>query len=345
MLSQEQLLLLLDKAMSLKGGIIEISDLGESILQPQKFTQFVRQMQEDTVILPEARYITMDSQIVDIDRVAFLGRILKSGNDNTNKAVPVHRDLTEGEFTIPVTYTNHLTASEFQAIVSLRDKMLRRNIEKAGFEGTLIDMLGEAVGRDSEELYLFGDTDLTQGQDDVLNKFDGWIKLAVGKVYGAGGDADFDPTDDEVYPENMFKAMLGAIPKVYLKNRSGFRFWVNYDTDDAYRDLLKKRNTGLGDSVQTQFNEIAYKGIPVRRVPMIERAKTIGNGGPGDVCLLGYPNNLVWGVFAQIAIEREREAKQRRTDFVLSLEVSCNYEDENAAVVAYIEKENPSAVS
>ncbi len=336
MLSQEELLKLLDKAMSLKGGIIEITDLGEAILQPQKFTKFVRQMQEDTVILPEARYITMDSQIVDIDRVAFMGRVLASGEDTSG----VHRDLAEGEFTKPTIATNHLTAKEFQAIVSLRDKMLRRNIEKEGFEGTLIDMLGEAVGRDSEELYLLGDTAMTFGQDDVLSKVDGWVKLAANAVYGVGGNKDFDPSDS-TFPENMFEAILDATPKQYLKNRSGFRFWVDYDTENKYRKILKARYTPLGDSVQTTFVEMAYEGIPVRRVPMIERAKTIGAGGPGDICLFGYPNNLVWGVFAQIAIEREREAKLRRTDFVLSLEVSCNYEDENAATVAYIEKENP----
>ncbi len=339
MLSQEELLRLLDKAMALKGGIIEISDLGEAVLQPQKFTKFVRQMQEDTVILPEARYITMDSQIVDIDRIAFLGRILKSGEKVVGETKS-HRNLDESEFTKPSIATNHLTAKEYQAIVSLRDKMLRRNIEKEGFENTLIDMLGEAVGRDSEELYVFGNTDMTYGEDDVLSKLNGWVKLAANAVYGAGANKDFDPTAD-TFPENMFDAIIDATPKQYLKNRAGFRFWVDFDTEDKYRNILKKRNTGLGDSIQTGFIEIAYKGIPVRRVPMIERAKTIAAGGPGNICLLGYPNNLVWGVFAQIAIEREREAKLRRTDFVLSLEVSCEYEDENAATVAYIEKENP----
>jgi len=338
-LSQEELLRLLDKAMSLKGGIVEITDLGDAILQPQKFTKFVRQMQEDTVILPEARYITMDSQIVDIDRIAFLGRVLTSG-EKVVEGVTSHRDLDASEFTKPTIATNQLTAKEFQAIVSLRDKMLRRNIEKEGFENTLIDMLGEATGRDSEELYIFGNTGMTYTQDKVLSRLNGWAKLAANAVYGVGAGKDFDPAA-ATFPENMFDAIIAATPKVYLKNRAGFRFWVDYDTDDKYRNILKARNTGLGDSIQTGFIEIAYKGIPVRRAPMIERALTIAQGGPGNICLFGYPNNLVWGVFAQIAIEREREAKLRRTDFVLSLEVACNYEDENAATVAYIEGTNP----
>jgi len=339
-LSQEELLRLLDKAMSLKGGVIEITDLDEAVLQPQKFTRFVRQMQEDTVILPEARYITMDSQIVDIDRIAFLGRVLKSGDTGGGGEAQVHRNIEEKDFTKPAIATNKLTATEFQAIVSLRDKMLRRNIEKEGFENTLIDMLGEAVGRDSEELYILGDKLISYSDDDVLSKFDGWVRLAANFVYG-GDKSDFDPTLS-TFPENMFKAILDATPKQYLKNRAGFRFWVDYDTDDKYRDILKARNTPLGDSTQTGFADIAYKGIPVKRAPMIERSRAIGDkGGSGTICLFGYPNNLVWGVFAQIAIEREREAKLRRTDFVLSLEVACNYEDENAATVAYIEKENP----
>ena len=141
----------------------------------------------------------------------------------------------------------------------------------------------------------------------------------------------------------MFDSILEATPKVYLKNRDKFRFWVDYDTDDKYRKKLKTRNSNLGDTVQTQhIVDIGYNGIPVRRAPVIERSNAVGTkGGAGRICLLGYPNNLVWGVFAQIAIEREREAKLRRTDFVLSLEVACNYEDENAATVAYIEQEKP----
>jgi len=335
MLSQEEMLKLIDRA--LKGGIVDVDALGEAVLQPAKLTRFVRKMQEKTVILPEARYMLMEAQIVHIDRISFTGRVLDSGDD----AGGVHRTLSESDYAKPTTAINKLTAHEFQAIVSIQDKALRRNIEKENFEETLIDLLGEAVGRDMEEFALFADTDMSYAQDHVLSKSNGWIKQAANAIYG-GDKSDFDPTL-ATYPENMFNAMLGGMPKEYLTDIGAWRYWVNWDVENAYRDLLKARGTSLGDSVYTTNQKLAYKGIPIERVPMIERAKTEILGGPGDVAMLGYPNNHVWGVFHKVTIEREREAKKRQTDFILTLEVDAGYEDENAVIVAYIDKSNPGS--
>ena len=334
MLGQEELLKLIDRAM--KGGIVDVDTLGDSVLQPTVLTRFIRKMQESTTILPEARYFPMTSQIHDIDRISFTGRILDSGSDADGD----HKNLAESDFAKPTTNTNVLTVHEFQAIVSLRDKALRRNIEKENFEQTLVDLLGEAVGRDMEEFAIFADTDFTYAQDHVLSKSNGWLKQSANAIYGVGGTKDFDPAG-ATYPENMFNAMLGGMPKEYLSNISSWRYWVNWEVENAYRDLLKARGTALGDTVYTTGGKLAYKGIPIERAPSLERAKAIGVGGPGDVAMLGYPNNHVWGVFHKVTIEREREAKKRRTDFILTLEVDAGYEDENAVIVAYIDGTNP----
>ena len=335
MLSQVEMLRLIDRA--LKGGIVDVDALGEAVLQPSKLTRFIRKMQEKTVILPEARYMPMDSQIAHIDRISFTGRVLDSGDDASGD----HRTLAESDYAKPTMAINKLTVHEFQAIVSIQDKALRRNIEKENFEETLIDLLGEAVGRDMEEFAIFADTDFTYAQDHVLSKSDGWIKNAANAIYG-GDASDFDPAH-ATYPENMFNAMLGGMPKEYLTDVGSWRYWVNWEVQNAYRDLLKARGTSLGDSVYTTNQKLAYKGIPIERVPMLERAKAELVGGCGDVAMLGYPNNHVWGVFHKVTIEREREAKKRQTDFILTLEVDAGYEDENAVIVAFIDKSNPES--
>jgi hypothetical protein len=335
MYKNEQLLELIDRAM--KGGITEIDDFGYAVLQPEKLARFVRKMQSKTVVLPQARYSPMSSHIKHIDRISFTGRVLKSGKDTSGD----NRSLATSDFAKPTTNTNVLTASEFIAIASLRDDALRRNIEKEAFENTMIDLLGEAVGRDLEELALFADTDILYSNDDVLSKTDGWIKLAENKIYG-GDSSDFNPAA-ETYPENMFNAMLEAMPKEYLSNINEWRFWVTWDMANDYRDLLKTRGTALGDSAYTGNSPLAYKGIPIQVVPMLARATSVGEGGTGDVAILGYPNNHVWGVFHRVTIEREREAKERRTDFVLGLEVDAGYEDENAVVVAFKDASTPAS--
>lgn len=331
------MLKLIDRA--LKGGIVEIDDLGDAVLQPTKLTKFVRQMQSKTKILPEARYFPMTAQIHEIDRIAFTGRVLHSGTDASSD----HRSLATSNWASPGTNTNQLVAKEFISIASIRDKVLRRNIERENFEDTLIELLGEAVGRDTEELAIFGDTRYAYADDDILSKVDGWVKLAENVIYG-GDKSDFDPSAD-TYPENMFDAMLSAMPKQYLDNINDWRFWVDWDVRNAYQNLQKARGTALGDRAYTTNLELAYKGVPVVYVPTLAKAKADGAStyGTGDVAILGYPNNHVWGVFHRVTIEREREAKERRTDFVLTLEADAQYEDENAVVVAYIDKSNPAS--
>ncbi len=323
--------------------ITDVTALGESVLQPVKFAQFVRQMQEETVILPEARFIEMDAQQVDIDRIAFIGRILRSGTD----VVGDHRILPESEWAQPTTATNKLIAQELQAIVSLRDKALRRNIERGDFEDTLINLFGEAAGRDLEEYAMLANTELDPNFDLELTLTDGWAVGSANKVYGVESapgedDEDFDETAAD-WPETLLEAMLSALPKQYIVDRSDWRFWVPYEIENALRDLYKARGTALGDTALTTAQELMYKGIPVRFAQLLERSQApdinggTNDAGDGRICMLGHPENMAWGVFHQVNIEPEREAKDRRTDFVLSFEGDADFEDENAHVTAYLD--------
>lgn len=320
---------LLDRLEAAFKAVTDISTFGASILATDKFDQFVREARDSTTILPEARFIPMDAQKVEIDRIGFAGRILDAGRDDAG----AHRSLGEGDFADPNTATNDLEAQELIAIASLRDAALRRNIERGGFEDTLVSLFSEAAGRDLEEYALLADTDWAAIDDLMLSKTDGWVKRAAQKVYG-GASEDFDPADSE----SIFQAMLDSLPKRFLQDRSMWRFYVPFEVEDGYRDQLKGRGTQLGDETQTQNRPLSYKGIPVVYVPIIERAKTVASGGPGRVCLLSHPDNLAWGVFHEVTVEREREAKERRTDFVLTVEPDADYEDENGAVAAYLDQ-------
>lgn len=326
-------------------NIVDVDALGQSVLQPEKFEQFVRTMQLKTVILDEARFIEMDSDVVDIDRVGFVGRIIHSGTKwNAITGKWEHRELETNEFSQPTFATEKLTAHEVQAVASLRDKALRRNIEKGNFESTLIDLFGEAAGRDMEEYASLADTDIPYLTDDILSLTNGWIKLAGQKIYGVGASQDFDPTDDE-YPENMFQAMLEALPKQFLQNESEWRIYCDWDVRDAYINILKKRNTDMGDRAYVEGAALVppFKGVGVKYAPIFNRSMGIGEGGAGKVALLGHPNNMAWGIFHEVTVEPDRVPKDRRTDFVLTFEGDAGYEDRNGAVAAFIEQENPGS--
>lgn len=317
-------------------AVTDISDLGDSILQPAKFDTFVRRMEDRSMVIPDARFIPMDAQKVDIDRTGFIGRILRSGADVAGDS----RTLVEGEFAQTTQTTNQLDAQELQAVTSIRDRALRRNIERGGFENTLVDLFGEAAGRDFEEYALLAHTNWAFAEDDILSKTDGWMALAANRVHGQGAGADFDP-DGATFPEDMFDSMIDALPKRFLQNVTEWRFYVTFATLNDYRDLLRARGTDLGDMQQTgQFpiNAVPYKGIPVVFTPLLERAANPTDGRvSGRMALLSHPDNMAWGVFHEISIEREREAKSKRTDFVLTFEGDVDYEDENGAVAAFID--------
>ncbi len=340
-LSNAQLLGRLDKAIK---AITEVSDLGDAILQPEKAAQFVREMQLATRILPAARSVVMQAKQRDIDRISLTGRILKSGKD----AGGAHQDLDAAtDSADPSFATQKLITNELVALISLRDDTLRENIERGNLEQTLLSLFAEAAGRDFEEYAVFGDENVAFADDDVLSLSDGWVRLAAQKLYGVGGDQDFDPTAN-TFPENMFQAQLDALPKKYFSNPMDWVYFVDFTTDDAYRDILKSRGTQLGDRAQTERSPVYYKGIRVEYCPMLERTPTMyGNVDDdeifGRVSLLVNPANMVWGVFHEVQVEPEREAKARRTDFVLTFEGDMQYEDPNAAVVALIEAENPAA--
>lgn len=340
--SNDELLQKLDSALKNVG----VDTLGSGILVPQKFDRFVRAMQVRTKILPEARFIRMESQITDIDRVGFVGRVITQAvapNPPAN-SLSGGTDVTVGTETsvAPVFGTQVLRAVELRALTGISDRALRRNIERGDFENTLVDLFGEAAGRDFEEFAILSDANNTA--DPLLSLMNGWATGAANRVYGVDGvnqEAEFDPTD----PESIFEALLNALPKQFLQNRAEWRFYVPYEIENKYRDVLRKRGTALGDAAQIGAEGLKYKGIPIVEVPMLERASVVPggadfSGGVGRICMLQHPDNLVWGVFHQVTIERDRDIKNRRTDFVLTIEADAGYENPNAAAVAFLDIKN-----
>jgi len=314
-----------------------VDDLGSSVLSPEQFEAFVRQAQAKTVVLDEARFVEMTRETKNIDRIGFVGQVLSRGrlaNGTINQPTAVK----------PTTATNQLIAREMVAITGLEDDTLEVNIERDNLEQTLMDIFAEAGGRDLEMFGLLADTDADATS--VLALTDGWAKEAGNAVYNG---TDFDITDvydpatplASCYPENIFQACLTALPKEYLQVRNEWRLYVPFDVFDSYANLLKARNTALGDKAQTDGESIPYKGLQVKYCPMLERSATVGEGGAGRIVLLEHPDNMVWGLFRNVRIEPDRVPKERKTDFVMTLKADVGYEDENAAVVAYLDQATP----
>jgi len=296
---------MLDKINSALKSVMT-TDLGSSKLATAKQEQFVQTISEATRVLDSARRINMRSHTHDIDRVGFADRILGTaaeGVAGTSDSKPVFN-------------TNTLESVEVMAIAGITDSTMEDNIERAGFEDTLLDLIADRSGIDLEELFLNGDK--TSG-DAFLALTDGWLKKSANLVDGGATTPAFDATDVEA----MFDAMVASVPKKFLRNRSEWTFWVHWDIEDAYRNVLKARGTGLGDFAQTTGQQLAYKGFTIQDSANM----------PEGTAFLAPATNLVYGVYRDIFIEPDRMPKARKTDFVTTLRVDANFEDENASVV------------
>lgn len=309
-------------------------DFSESILVPEQFDRFIEIVEQTTKILGRTRRIEMTSQQVNIDRTGFAGRVLRAGSTSAG----AHRTLTDAESSKPAFFTNKLIAQELVAITGMNDKALRRNLEKGGFIDTLIAMFGRAVSRDLEEFSLRADTAIPYATDDVLSLTDGWLKLAGQQLYGydpdAGGAAVANFTLSNSDPstiKTMFQKMLEALDKKYIGDPGEWEFQVSWDIYDGWRNYWLETTNGRSYDDSLSKGEVpAFKGIPVVYVPMLERSNK-------RKAALQNPDNMCWGVFHEVTVESEREAKDRRTDFVLTVEADMHYEDQNAAVVANID--------
>ncbi len=289
---------------------ITTTELGNTALHPEKAAQLIRELELSTPMLGATRRLDMRSDKRDIDRVGFQARLMEAP---PAEGEPITTD------TEPVFTTNQLSVVKAVGVVELGDEALEDNIEREGFEDTLISMIGGQAGVDLEELYINGDT---ASGDAYLALTDGWNKLAGTQLTGVAS-ADFDPTDVEAKWEAMLVDIITNNP-VFLRLRNQMKFWTSWKAENDYREVLRQRGTDLGDSVQTTNRPLAYKGIPI--VPVF-------NMPAGDT-LLGHNDNLVYGIRRDIRLEPDRIPRSGRTDFVVTFRTDAHYEDENGAVHA-----------
>lgn len=305
---------------------------GTSVLQPEFFNQYVRDATRDKTILMDARLSKMNAHKQKISRTGFGGRVMEEAAEGIagNAKNPSFHDET-------------LTAKEYIVVGSITDQSVRRSIEKEQYRQTFVSQLSEKGGEDWETLAVFGDTTKTfSGENTLLNSQDGWVKKGTNKLYGgtSGDTQDFDP---DGYAMSMMKAMLAAYPKNYLKNRSNLVFYLNSDDFDKYIEEKGERPTAAGDEAIENNIAKKYKGVQVKEAPVLNDTEaTNSTTGWGNVSMLVDPSNLVYGIFHEVTLEPEREAKLRRTDYIITQETDQNYENPNVCSIALHDVDKPA---
>lgn len=303
-------------------------ETGKALLNPEQLGTFLRAAQINNTILNMADFKLMKSYEKQLNRVGINGRVLQNGyktNGDTND------EITDAEITFGA---NTLLAKKYKASFTLADDDKEDNLEQEQFEQTLFTMMGERIGEDQEFTFVFGDSTLDKTQQPLLSSMDGWIKKAGNQLKSKGVDSSNGQFDIADGVENMFDKMIYNIG-VRFRDKSKLAFFVPFEVEDAYRNVLGARQTSLGDTNTIDAPPLTYKKIPVIYCPTLdaEDGQSIDNTATS---ILTQPKNMAYGMYKDVSIEPERKAGPEETKYWYRLRADCDYYFRQASVTAKI---------
>ena len=301
---------------------------GKALLNPEQLGYFLREATLDNTMLADADFTLMKSFKKVLNRVGINGRVLTNGykaNGDTDGEI----DAADVDFG-----ANELDAKKLKAMCEIEDDEKEDNMTVEQFEQTLLSMMGERIGEDLEYWAVYGDTTITRANDALLNTTDGWIKKCANKIKSETADSTNGVFDSVDGPEPMFDAMIKALPARFRKNRSSLKFYVPFEVEDAYRNVLIARGTTLGDSAQTGFAPLNFKGIPIVHCATLD--DEIGRTLSGNLAssMLTNPKNLAYGIWKNLSVEPERKAGDELTKYWFRMRGDVDYYFRNGAVTA-----------
>jgi hypothetical protein len=310
----------------------------KALLNEEQFAQFMQAATINQTILNDASFRRMNSTSQVVSSTKITGRVLQNGyktvttkNDTTNdNLTPADVDFGKAE----------LVATKLKALTSILDDDKEDNIEREQFEQTLLSMMGEAVGVDLEAVCVFGDTTYKSSgnPDPLFSCIDGWLTSATTTLKSDGakgsGTKDFDLADGITA---MFDKMLYSMPAAYRQANlmKDLVFYVPYEVQEAYREFLIDRETGLGDSSLLNAEELKYKGIPVKYAPVLDAVD--GRTVHGNVAsILTVPEFLWYGVYKDLSVEPHRDVANEKTDYYYRIRCDAANQWTDAVIAAQI---------
>lgn len=304
---------------------------GKALLNVEQLGYFLREATLDNTILRDADFKLMKSFKKLLNRTGINGRVLTNGYASSGETDP---DIEAADVTFGA---NELDAKKLKAMCEIEDDEKEDNMTQAQFEQTLLSMMGERIGEDLEYWALFGDTDVSRSDDALLNTTDGWIKKAANNISSTSIAPSNGVFDVEDGPEAMFDAMIKALPPRFRKNRRQLKFYVPFEVEDAYRNVLIARGTGLGDSAQIGFNPLSFKGIPIEHCSTLDDddGRAIDNK---VTSMLVNPKNMAYGLWKNLSIEPKRIVEYEKTQYWFRMRGDVDYYFRNGVVTAKMTK-------
>ena len=299
---------------------------GKAILSPENLGTFLAYAALDNIMLAGSTPEIMNAPEKNLNRAGIMGRVLTNGYDDSGKT----RELEESEKKELQFGANTLIAKKLKACAKIQDDDIEDNITGKRLINFLLSEMGRAIGEDLALFAPFGDTNINKTDDPLLCITDGWFKKAEHQLVAG---TDFS-VDNPSQIENMFDASIKKLSPRFRK-RDKLKFYVPFEVEDAYRDLLKSRNTSLGDATQIGFAPLKYKQIDILNPNALDDPEVRELIESGKM-LLSDPKNLAWGIRTNMSIEPERKAGLERTDYWFRMRGDMDYYFRDGAVTTTI---------
>lgn len=287
---------------------LAVSDLQDNggYLNPMQANTFIRMLIEQPTIVNDIRVVSMNSPVMEINKIGFGQRILRVAPASGSA-------LDSGERASPTTDKVELFTKEVMAEIHIPYDVLEDNIERGALEDTIMALIAERASLDIEELAIQGVYDVSPSN--VLELMDGILELSHSHRVEY-----LTPTE---ITKAVFKAGIKAMPNVYMRNRAAMKFYVSPQAEIEWQDSIANRLTTLGDG-----RVIGWQPTPAYGIPVVPAALM-----PDENYLLTYPKNIILGVQRQIMIETDRDIRTRVLIVVLTMRLALQFEEEQAVVV------------
>lgn len=304
------------------------------ILSPEQTNVFLRLAIQATNLVSRCRIEFNRSPKFEVPRISMNTRILRKGTSGSR--------LNSSKQTKPATGLMEMSTNLFKGEVPIADETFEDQIEREQLAETIATMVAEAVGRDVEELAIKSDTsrdpagtDVGDADSEDFDMFDGIIKRAQ-TVFPSGQKIDAT-TAGIATAEDLFKAMLEAMPARYRNNLGALRYFVPVIVDDIYQAELEQRGTQMGDNALVDGIQLhRFRGIPIVPVPLLSGQTTI-NGSAVDYAkfaMLTDPMNIVVGYHRRVRLEKYREPREGVTYYLPTVRFDTDWANPESSILA-----------
>jgi len=244
-----------------------------------------------------------------IDVMSIAARALRAASEDT----------TFTTTTAPTIARKTMTKTTVKLKSRVTDEFLHQNIEKESIEEVLNEKFATAFANDLNDLSINGDS--ATGSFLVINSGLLTLMLADASV----NDVDATAMSDD-FLNQIFPAMLAAMPNKYKANKPSLAFLVSPDNEDNYAEQRISRETALGDKALEGEGSMKYRGIEVVGHPFMTDTSAI---------LCRVPN-LVFGYGTLMTRESKRmpDIGLGATDWYINAEVDFEYAISDEVVLA-----------